>query len=496
MTTFLDIAYRWLEATAENLAPRSVKHYRWLLENYVFPRFGEVVFEGGVKDAGTTEQTTPTSTPASPITEQEVREFLDEMKEKGFAKNTAYMLPKLIFRILSFASAEGLCEAPKWNFSQAKPKRESPTVILSREQVVRLSTYLIENPQPRHLGMYLMLTAGLTVGEMRGLTWADVSFAQKRIRVLTERETTPDTRNKYRSVEMNEQQRIYLKRLASIPTVYVATGRPKPVAAYALRDRFMHVLQELGLKDMPLSDLRRTFAVRALENGMGFEELSRILGQKNSRNFRALFRDLVTPETRERLDKDLLANRKVRQAPTTIRPPEKDSEIRELEAKVDARKKQLKETLANLEGDLEIIHALRSSGLQTTSAPREGLSRFVEKVLGDDRDGRMLVEYLRSNMRVASMPSRQEVTVQTIRARVGRGFAKLAARLDEIYAVEGYDVLGMFQALTARIQEIAPPKPKTVGRKPKNTVENEFKAAMEALERMEAELGEIQQGSD
>ena len=168
--TFTSLAYRWLDASADNLAPRSVKHYRWLLENYVFPRFGEVVFEWSVKEAGTTDQTTPTSTPASPITEQEVREFLNEMMEKGFTANTAYMLPKLIFRILSFASAEWLCDAPKWNFSQAKPKRESQTVILTREQVVRLSTYLIENPQPRHLGMYLMLTAGLTLSGKRPRT--------------------------------------------------------------------------------------------------------------------------------------------------------------------------------------------------------------------------------------------------------------------------------------------------------------------------------------
>lgn len=60
-------------------------------------------------------------------------------------------------------------------------------------------------------------------------------------------------------------------------------------------------------------------------------------------------------------------------------------------------------------------------------------------------------------MRVASMPSRKDVTIQTIRFRIGRGFTKLIARLDGIYAVEGYDVLGMFRALTARIQEIAPP---------------------------------------
>lgn len=480
MTTFQEIANRWLGETAGTITRKTAEHYRWLMETYVFPRFGDVVFEKGVGLSGSIN-----SNPV--ITEQEVREFLEELKGKGLSENTVYMLPRLIFRVLSYASAENLCDAPGWNIDPGTPKRKSPTVILSREQTARMSTYLTDNPDPRHLGMYLMLTAGLTVGEIRGLTWADVSFPLKRIRVLTERETTPDTRNKYRNVEMNEQQRLYLKRMASIPTVYVASGKPRPVSAYVLWKRFGHVLQELGLDGMPLSDLRRTFAVRALENGMGYERLSKVLGQRNSTSFRALFRELVTPETRERLDREWEATLKVREAPESVRPPEKDPEIRELEAKVDARKKQLKETLANLEGDLEIIHALRNSDLPAPGAHREGLYQFVEKVLGDDRDGQMLVEYLRCHMRVASMPSRKDVTVQTIRARVARGFAKLNQRLDAIYAVEGYDVLWMFQELTVRIREIAPPGPVRPGRKLKPTLENEFKAAMEALGR----LGEV-----
>ena len=137
-----------------------------------------------------------------------------------------------------------------------------------------------------------------------------------------------------------------------------------------------------------------------------------------------------------------------------------------------------------MEGDWEIIYTLRRSNLAGLGRPREGLYQFVEKVLRDDRDGKMLVEYLRCNMRVANMPSKKDVTVQTIRSRVARGFAKLTERLDAIYAVEGYDILDLFHKLTARIQEIAPPEPKRPGRKHNPTVENEFKKAMEALDRI------------
>lgn len=59
------------------------------------------------------------------------------------------------------------------------------------------------------------------------------------------------------------------------------------------------------------------------------------------------------------------------------------------------------------------------------------------------------------------------------------------ARLDEIYAVEGYDVQSYFHQLTARIAELDPaPEANKRGRPRKPTLENEFKVAMKALERL------------
>ena len=117
-------------------------------------------------------------------------------------------------------------------------------------------------------------------------------------------------------------------------------------------------------------------------------------------------------------------------------------------------------------------------------ANREGLYSFIEKVMGDDKDGQYLVEYLRCNMRVADMPLLKKTTVQAIRRRVTHGFEKLSARLDEIYAVEGYDVLGMFNSLCDAVLSVAPPVALKRGPKTKETVERRYKAAMSTLERL------------
>ena len=409
------------------------------------------------------------------------------MRLAGFSEGTSYPIPKLIWRILSFASAEGLCEAPEWTIETGTPKKKKADIVLSFDQEKKVISYLIDNPGPKHLVLYLMLTTGMNTGEVLSLTWADVSLYQKRIRVPME-DADSNGKDKRRLIPVNEQQRIYLKKMQSAPSVFLATGKQKKVWAGALSPTLKRMTRELHLPTMSPLDLRRTFAVHCLESGMSYDQLAKKLGLKNDRNFRAGYRELVTPETRERLEEELLAARKPRQAPehTNCIGPDLSPEVVALRQKVEAKKQQLNETLSALEGDLEIVHTLRRSNLAGLGRPREGLYQFIEKVLGDDRDGKMLVEYLRCNMRVADMPSQKDVCVQTIRSRVARGFAKLIERLDAIYEVEGYDILGMFHKLTARIQELAPPEPKRPGRKLKPTVETEFKKAMEALDRMSA----------
>ena len=462
--TFRSIALRWLSESSSTVSMKTIEYYRAFLERYVFTMLGDSLS----------------------VTEEDVRRLMDEKRSQGFSEGTVYNIPKLIWRILSFASAEGLCEAPEWTIETETPKKRKANIVLSFDQEKKVLSYLIDNPGPKHLVLYLMLTTGLNTGEVLSLTWADVSLYQKRIRVPMEDDADLNGKGKRRLIPINEQQRIYLKKMQSAPSVYLATGKQKKVWAGALNPILKRMTRELHLPSMTPLDLRRTFAVHCLENGMSYEQLAKKLGLKNDRNFRASYRELVSPETRERLEEELLAAKKPRQAPehTNCIGPDLSPEVVALRQKVEAKKQQLNETLAALEGDLEIVHTLRRSNLAGLGRPREGLYQFIEKVLGDDRDGKMLVEYLRCNMRVADMPSKKDVCVQTIRSRVARGFDKLNERLDAIYKVEGYDILDMFHSLTAKIQEVAPPAPKKSGRKTKLSLENEYKKAMEDLERM------------
>ena len=156
----------------------------------------------------------------------------------------------------------------------------------------------------------------------------------------------------------------------------------------------------------------------------------------------------------------------------------------EIRASETEENEELRSELESLEGDLAIIRSLRNSDC-VQGANRQGLYSFIEKVLGDDKDGRYLVEYLRCNMRVADMPLLKVTTVQAIRRRVTHGFEKLSARLDEIYAVEGWEAVPSLQKICGRIGEIAPPAPRRTGPNPKPSLQNQVKSALEALDRLQ-----------
>ena len=77
---------------------------------------------------------------------------------------------------------------------------------------------------------------------------------------------------------------------------------------------------------------------------------------------------------------------------------------------------------------------------------------------------------------VAVLPQLKETTVQAIRRRVTHGFEKLNRRLDDIYAVEGWDAVGMLERICERL----------TGPKGNDSLEKRCKKALEALDRLQA----------
>lgn len=460
--TLPELTACWLQESLGVFTQKTLDHYRALLENHVFPYFGKSV----------------------EISQEQVQRFILEKKSQGLSESTVNVLYLVLRRILEYGASIGVCPDPNWDFSLGTAQRKNETVILTPEEENRLLRYLTEKPDGKHLGLFLALTLGLGKSEILNLQWKDVSFKLDRIRVISEKGPVLNMRRKKRDIPFGEREKIYLRKMASHPDFYVTSGSGKQSSIEILRSRLVKATGELILPFVVLNDLRRTYAVRSLEGGMTLPELASRLGIANKNSFRREYYGLVSPKTRARLEKETLENRKIRQAPEHLNWPEKDAELTALEAKFAARKAELKEMIDNLEGDLAIIQMLRKNDC-AQGANREGLYKFIEKVMADDRDGEFLIQYLRCNMRVEDMPLRKGTTVQLVRRHVTKGFEKLNARLEQIYAVEGYDILDMFQTLCQKVIDTAPAAPAKRGPKPKPGLKTQYDQALEALGRME-----------
>lgn len=463
-STLPAVARLWLLESLGVFSQETLDLYSGLIDNIVIPYFGDSV----------------------EISQSEVEEFIRAKLESGLSETTVFTLAKLLQRILQYGAAHGYCPMPDWNLQLRTPKKKRGIVILSPIEERQLSSYLVENPSPMHLCIFLILTCGISVGESLGIKWSDVSVKTNSFRVHVSRGPLSNRKNRTRKIHFSERQRIYLRKMMSQNENYLCSGTPKPRQREAMESRWRIITDELLLPSMSLTDLRHTFAVRCIENGMDYETLSKRLGLENGGNFRRMYRALVSEEEKERLERERFESRKERVAPEHINRGERDPESTPYRIKIEKRRQELKDELETLEGDLAIIRALRYSDC-VQGANRQGLYSFIEKVLGDDKDGKFLVEYLRCNMRVAEMPLLKETTVQAIRRRVTHGFEKLNARLDEIYAVEGWEAVPSLQALCGQIEAIAPSTPKRTGPKRKPTFSNQVKEAFEALERLRKE---------
>ena len=161
--TFAEVADKWLAAQTQ-LRPRTREVYTWALERHVKPRLGR--------------------RPIASIREDDVTALIGAMQAQGKAPWTIRAVLTPLSRVMSYAVRQGwLAGNPVRRLERGE---RPPAVelrekrILSGEEVGKLLDAVLPTYRP------ILATAafsGLRLGELCGLTWADVDFEAGLIRV-------------------------------------------------------------------------------------------------------------------------------------------------------------------------------------------------------------------------------------------------------------------------------------------------------------------------
>lgn len=213
---------------------------------------------------------------------------------------------KLPFYILDFVTI------PKKNNIVDIDKPEDEKFIYNEEEVEKLTKACVsrygdntrDNKRYRYAPSYvLLLNTGMRIGELTALTWSDIDFEKRTIRInkttstvknrgqynTTKKKvdivTTPKTPNSNRYIPMNETASnvlLELKRrqkLESIKTSFVvSTPDGNMMSVRVMEQTFKRICEENGICSKGLHALRHTFGSMLLTKGVDIKVISKILG--------------------------------------------------------------------------------------------------------------------------------------------------------------------------------------------------------------------------
>jgi integrase len=181
-----------------------------------------------------------------------------------------------------------------------RPHQEPTTWTL--EQAIAFLRGL-DDADPVHLMFRVMLLRGLRRGETLGLTWADVDFVKRRLRIRQQvtalggsvQVGPPKSRSSYRQVSLDEDttKRLLVHRIAQAQLLFAAARaigpqvlvfrdiEAQPLNPSWVSRQFAQLVAARGLPVIRLHDLRHTSASLGLSAGESLKEISSRLGHSD-----------------------------------------------------------------------------------------------------------------------------------------------------------------------------------------------------------------------
>ena len=239
--------------TTGRMTPRTVQEYRKQAERYLVPVLGTLA--------------------------------VDEVKRRHIERMVDPLRPILRNRVLALASRifryfedEGLrpqndnpCRGVERSREEPRDRTLAPTEIAALGKALSESEI---DPAGRAAIQFAMLT-GLRISEVISIRWEHVNFEAASVLL-------PATKTGRRIHPLSTAA---LSVLAGLPIKgdhAFCTGALLPISYWAVRQAFMTVVEEAGLSDVRLHDLRRTFMTRAAESGVAAHTLRDLLGHKTA----------------------------------------------------------------------------------------------------------------------------------------------------------------------------------------------------------------------
>lgn len=291
---FRDVSAQWLESRKTVLKESTIATYSYKVQKYLMPEFGKARMDR--------------------LYPERIDKLIGKMKRKGYSACSINSTITILNMIYQYAKSKGISVAEKPEPQRQRTRKKGVKILRGADRE-RLEEYLLsgECPQPDgiRIGILLSLYTGLRIGEVCALKWCDISLMHSTVTVdktlyriyNTDQPGTtikqpgtaskqpaapskktrvqvgkPKTENSARVIPIPAFLRDFLRERARERSLYILTGRMKPMEPRSYLNQFRKACREVGLDAVNYHMLRHTFATRCVEKGFDLKALSEILG--------------------------------------------------------------------------------------------------------------------------------------------------------------------------------------------------------------------------
>ena len=255
----------------------SFSAYTLLIENHLLPAFGDK-YE---------------------LEEIDVQNFVFQKLESGLSHKTIKDILIVLKMILKFGAKHKWLNYTPFDIQFPTEREKHNIEVLSKTDQKKIMNYIQEHFTFRNLGVYICLSAGMRIGEICALTWADmdtdngiisVNRTIQRIYVIEDgnRKTelildTPKTKNSIREIPISKDLLKILKPFKKIvnPSFFVLTNDAKPTEPRTYRSYYKNLMRQLEIPEIKFHGLRHSFATRCIESKCDYKTVSVLLGHSN-----------------------------------------------------------------------------------------------------------------------------------------------------------------------------------------------------------------------
>lgn len=262
----------YLISRRDEIKPTTFMIYERYLNEYIKPYFGNIVLRK--------------------ISEDKLQSFVNSLS------NCSPSTVKGIFSFLRKAlktAHKNEYISPVWREVELPKIRKNEVRVFTREEQRKIEEVLDIEENPNDIGILLCLYMGLRVGEVCGLKWEDIDFAEgimhinRTVQRMTVdgksilRELPPKSKSSKRKIPIPSvimDNLVSLKKDAS--SNYVLNTNRHATDPRVFQYAYKKILRRAGVPYANVHTMRHTFSVRALELGFDIKTLSEILGHSDA----------------------------------------------------------------------------------------------------------------------------------------------------------------------------------------------------------------------